>query len=574
VLAGAVGAQSLESAVMPGRVVEGHAKIEAECGQCHVRFDRAAQSPLCLDCHKDVAADVRAKSGFHGRLPQQACRSCHTEHKGRAAKIAAVDARAFDHSATDFALRGGHVKVECASCHVAGRKFRDAPQACSACHRKDDPHRGSLGESCADCHAETSWKTVRFDHARTKFPLRERHAAVACKACHTDPRFKGAPSACAACHAKDDVHKGALGTQCASCHGETAWKTATFVHDRDTKFPLRGRHAAVRCESCHRAPPQREKLAQACVACHRGQDVHKGTLGTQCASCHAESSWKKVSFNHERDTKFTLRGLHARAACASCHKDPAAKDRPPTDCYGCHRGDDQAKGHQGRYGEKCASCHAEQGWKPARFDHARDARFPLKGKHAAVACEGCHRGALYRDKVETRCAACHGGAADPHRGQLGAQCESCHSEGAWKQVRFDHGRTRFPLLGRHAAVECKACHASPRYREAPTACAGCHAKDDAHQRRLGTRCESCHNARDWRAWDFDHAKARFALDGAHRRVTCLACHREPQGERVRADTTCGACHARDDVHRGQFGLRCEQCHNAVSFREVKSSLRR
>ena len=565
---GALG-QSLESAVMPGRVVEAHAKVEGDCSQCHVRFDRAAQTRLCLACHKEVAADTRAHTGFHGRHAEAPCRTCHTEHKGREARIAAFDEKRFDHAQTDFALRGAHSKIECASCHVAGRKFRDAPQACVACHRKDDRHRGSLGEACADCHSEASWKEVRFDHARTRFPLRERHAAVACKDCHADPRFKGAPTACSACHAKDDVHKGRFGERCESCHSEATWKKSPFNHEKQTRFPLRGRHALASCQSCHRAPVAREKLPQSCVGCHRGDDVHKGALGANCASCHNEASWKKTSFNHDKDTKFPLRGRHAKAACTNCHKDPRGADKPPTACYGCHRGDDQAKGHRGRFGEKCESCHAEQAWKPARFDHARDAHFALRGKHAGVACASCHRGVLYRDKTETACEACHGGAKDPHRGQLGSQCGSCHDERDWKRTRFDHNRGRFPLLGRHAAVPCKACHVSAQFKDARAECVACHQKDDPHKRRFGTRCESCHNARDWRAWDFDHAKTRYPLTGAHRKVDCYACHREPLRGPVRLETSCAACHSRDDVHSGQFGARCERCHVTTSFKEVK-----
>lgn len=566
--AGAALGQSLESAIMPGRVIEGHAKLESDCSQCHVRFDRAAQTRLCLACHKEVAADVQRRAGFHGRQPEAPCRSCHTEHKGRDARIAAFDEKRFDHGATDLALRGAHARVQCASCHVAGKKFREAPHACVACHRKDDRHRGSLGEACAGCHVETSWKEVHFDHARTKFPLRERHAEVACKGCHADPAFKGAPTSCNACHAKDDAHKGRFGARCESCHSAAGWKKATFSHEKQTSFPLRGRHALARCESCHRAPLLKEKLSQACVACHRGDDVHKGALGAKCASCHSETSWKKTSFNHDRDTKFALRGRHAQARCTDCHRDPRGADKPPGTCYGCHRADDQAKGHRGRFGEKCDGCHAEQAWKPARFDHGRDTRYPLRGKHAAVKCDTCHRGVLYRDKLETRCAACHA-AADPHRGQLGAQCESCHTEREWKQTRFDHNRSRFPLLGRHSGVQCKACHTSAQYRDAKPECAACHAKDDPHKRRFGARCESCHNARDWRAWDFDHAKTRYPLAGAHRKVDCYACHREPLRGAVRLDTACAACHARDDVHSGQFGARCERCHVTTSFREVK-----
>ena len=76
-------AQGLESVVMPGKVIEGHAKLEAKCDSCHVRFDKAAQSRLCGECHKDVASDQRAKTGYHGRAPEvqgKECRSCHTDH--------------------------------------------------------------------------------------------------------------------------------------------------------------------------------------------------------------------------------------------------------------------------------------------------------------------------------------------------------------------------------------------------------------------------------------------------------------------------------------------------------------
>lgn len=79
-------AQSLEGVLMPGKVIEGHAKFEGDCRNCHVLLDKAAQDRLCLDCHKDVAHDVTGKRGHHGRIRIDNCRSCHTEHKGRAAK--------------------------------------------------------------------------------------------------------------------------------------------------------------------------------------------------------------------------------------------------------------------------------------------------------------------------------------------------------------------------------------------------------------------------------------------------------------------------------------------------------
>src|SRR5512135_1123335 len=91
------GAQSLETAIMPGAVIQGHAKLESACKNCHVPLDRSAQPRLCLDCHKHVASDVRSGSGYHGRIKERECRSCHTEHKGRAAKIVVLAEKTFDH---------------------------------------------------------------------------------------------------------------------------------------------------------------------------------------------------------------------------------------------------------------------------------------------------------------------------------------------------------------------------------------------------------------------------------------------------------------------------------------------
>ena len=45
----------IETLVMPGELIAGHAELEATCGNCHKAFDRGRQRELCLDCHDDVA---------------------------------------------------------------------------------------------------------------------------------------------------------------------------------------------------------------------------------------------------------------------------------------------------------------------------------------------------------------------------------------------------------------------------------------------------------------------------------------------------------------------------------------
>jgi hypothetical protein len=257
-LAAAAGAQSLEDVLMPGKVIAGHAKYEQECANCHVKFNKAAQDGLCLDCHKEVARDVRTKQGYHGRLKPDTCRSCHTDHKGRDVSIVRFDEKAFDHAKSDFALAGAHPRVACRSCHAAGKKYREAPGACDGCHRKDDKHKGALGPKCADCHSESNWKDARFDHGKTRFALTFKHTDVACKDCHANNAYKDTATTCAGCHRKDDKqHRGRLGDKCEACHTAKDWRdVAAFQHDRDTRYALRATPGAG--ASCHTAAPPRE----------------------------------------------------------------------------------------------------------------------------------------------------------------------------------------------------------------------------------------------------------------------------------------------------------------------------
>ena len=561
----AVRAQGLESALAPGKLSAAHAKYEEDCQNCHVRFDRNAQDRLCMDCHKDVGRDAKGKLGFHGQMKPQACRTCHSEHKGREAQLASFDKNSFDHSATNFLLRGGHQKVECAKCHVPGKGYRVAARDCVGCHKKDDTHKGSLGAKCADCHTEVNWKQARFDHSTTAFPLTGKHEAVKCADCHKDTRYKETPHDCVACHKKDDKHKTRFGDKCDTCHATKDWKSVRFNHDTDTRYSLVGRHRAVKCESCHVGNLYRDKLTTICVDCHRKDDKHKGTLGTECARCHTERDWKEqAKFNHEK-TAFPLVGKHTAVQCKDCHKSTMFKEAPK-DCVGCHRKDDT---HKGSLGEACAQCHNERDWKKTSFDHAKT-QFPLLGKHIAATCASCHKSTNYKSTPKD-CYSCHQ-QDDKHQGQEGKACAQCHDEKAWKPaLKFDHGLSRFPLLAKHAQVECKLCHSDARFKNAKSECVACHVKDDKHKATLGPSCEQCHNARSWKAWDFDHDKrTKFSLDGKHQGLACSTCHTRPTEGKVLASAQCVSCHAKDDAHDGSYGRQCQQCHVTATWRTIRA----
>ncbi len=634
--AGSARAQSLETALMPGQVIRGHAKVEEQCKSCHVPFDKAAQDKLCVDCHKGVGVDLQQKRGLHGKQQRAACRTCHTDHKGRAANIAAFDKQTFRHdSLTEFKLDGAHKIVKCETCHVSGKKFREAPKTCNGCHQKDDDHKGGLGAKCETCHGVGKWTDVRFDHNKeTKFELLGGHVKVKCATCHVAGKYKGVPTTCVGCHRKDDKHRGTLGDRCESCHGVSNWKS-NFNHDTDTKYTLRGKHRTVKCESCHVSPPTRVKLPTLCFACHKADDKHQGTLGTQCGDCHTERKWTDTRFDHAT-TGFKLDGKHADTECKACHpKTPNFKDAPTT-CIGCHKSDDKHKGtlgtdckschtatknwrianfdhsrtkfplldkhrtarcdachlkpdryrdipskcvschkkddsHKGDYGDQCDTCHNARDWKQARFDHNKLTKFTLAGGHVPLSCNKCHTGPLYTKKLETTCVSCHT-KDDVHKGELGKDCASCHSDATWKNTRFDHNKTKFPLTGGHRVAKCQDCHKSTRYREAPSTCIGCHKKEDVHKQALGDKCDSCHVTRSWAVWSFDHDRStKFLLDGAHRKVACATCHKQPLSQVIGAN--CDTCHQRDDVHNGGFGRRCDQCHVTTDWRTLRLGAR-
>lgn len=571
------GAQGIESIMAPGKLIQGHAKYEDECKQCHVKLDRKAQDGLCMDCHKPVGADVRGHAGFHGRLEQPVvCRSCHSEHKGRDFRIVEFEPKKFEHDTkSDFALHGKHAKVACEKCHVAGKKYREAAQDCNSCHKKDDKHKGQLGVKCGDCHTENDWKETRFDHEATKFPLTGKHVDAKCTDCHKDNVYKDTPKSCYACHRKNDEqkgHKGLYGEKCETCHGTKAWKPSTFNHDVDTKYELRGKHRSTACKECHTGNLYKDKLRQECYACHKKDDKHKESLGTNCSACHTEKNWKETGkFDHDK-TRFALVGKHAKVECKECHKSLMYKEAP-RECYGCHQKDDK---HRASLGRECADCHNNQDWKATegRFAHDKT-KFPLRNAHAApsVKCSACHKDlASMRDTVRT-CIGCHK-KDDKHETQLGEQCDSCHNDKAWKGTSFNHGKSRFALTGRHIIAACKTCHETLRYKDAPRDCYSCHKKEDKHKLVFGVRCESCHSTRAWTTWSFDHdTRTKYRLESSHRKAACTACHKQvapADKDAAPQSTACVSCHRTDDVHGGGFGPRCDQCHVVENWKKVKS----
>jgi hypothetical protein len=593
----------------PGKLARPHSGLEGleKCSKCH-QEQKGLSAKLCLDCHTELAARMVKGAGFHGRMQpadRDACQNCHPDHRGLDFSMVEWEGGRdrFDHQRTGWPLRGAHAKPRCDDCHqrpligdASVRRMLDKfPKAttylglserCDSCHF--DEHRNQLGRDCAKCHDEKAWKPEPgFNHQKTTYPLLAKHKDVPCAKCHrnlNDESFHAtafprprAPTfmemkpldfkSCESCH--DDPHKGSLGPACASCHSEAGWKIIktdkgrdTGFHDK-TRFPLRGGHIGVACQSCHGPfPGQPAKFKGmafgACTDCH--EDAHLGQLKptppakvVACDKCHTVAAFVQVRYELEQHakTEFPLEGAHQAAACRGCHpiderlagritqsthRMLAQRKRPelfslavlhppkkPEACSACHEDVHRGQFLDASSVNDCTACHKTTSFSELKFNHDKQSRFPLTGKHAETTCAGCHK--LDRPKKDApafvrykpiglSCGGCH---TDVHQGQFlmatarletadepvlastasgsshpsGAQgkardCDYCHETKDFKKTIFDHNKRRFTtfaLDGRHAKVECAGCHpkvhvteaiATVRYRPVPSACEDCH----------------------------------------------------------------------------------------------------
>ena len=567
-----------------------HTLVGKDCAKCHTARSFLAARPECASCHQDP---------HRGTLGND-CASCHSM------AVAFKDTKtSFDHSHAAFQLSGAHIRVACEKCHqnkvYRGLKF----ESCASCHAS--PHRQAFAAPCASCHVTDSWKTEKVDHFRTGFPLRAKHAEVACVKCHVQPatRVRLQFDRCASCH--QDPHRGKFREDCASCHNESGFRGGTFDHTARTTFALTGRHAATPCAACHKAAAisataashsgrttEFGKLDTACATCH--QDPHAGKLGATCANCHTTETFKVASFQHPAHPEF-FAGSHAPVACAKCHVDGAVTATAAKagavasrtyrglsmECASCHK-----DVHLGQLGTACASCHSIDAAKFAapKFVHDRTA-FPLTGRHTSAPCAKCHvkdtatfpagHGSAIRYAGTAHdCVTCH---RDVHAGSLGTKCQTCHATATFALAVYTHRADAELFVGKHATLECVSCHkAVPgeaasarglgvRFANLKTACASCH--KDPHNGTLGTRCESCHASnkpfRDTsRAF---HKATSFPLEGNHLKLPCASCHID--GILKGTPTRCFECHwvrRQDDRYSTRLGVQCEQCHQPSGWR--------
>ena len=478
---------------------------ELPCASCHkgagttgirgapLTVEFGGLSTACASCHTDVHA---------GKLGT-GCASCHGSTTFRI--------EVFKHPNAPEFYGGQHASVACAKCHggegvtktgvsgkpVAQRLYRGLAAACATCHK--DVHLGQLGTRCETCHSVAAAKFAApgFSHAASGFELTGKHATLACAQCHrreiaTYPsgvgeavHFKGIGTACASCH--KDVHLGQLGSTCQSCHGTDSFKLPNYKHAGNPEFHT-GKHATARCQACHTSVEgdfpaghgtavRFAKLSSACASCH--EDVHKGTLGTRCESCHTTRQWPGASRAFHKATTFPLeRHAPRRRVRLLPPRRPDEGDTEPVLRLPLDSPPGRPLPDPARHRLRELPSHdvvAVGDLEPSGEAPGLRSPAPTRRSTASHATAiSSFTNTVHRLLLLPPAGLREGNPAQPRvRRASRPTCNFCHrvSDTSWQQALFDHARTPFPLLGRpRRRRPCVACHANNVFKGTPTTC--------------------------------------------------------------------------------------------------------
>jgi len=198
------------------------------------------------------------------------------------------------------------------------------------------------------------------------------------------------------------------------------------------------------CFACHTpfigSPPEK------CITCHKVEDIgkkttkglpiekekknvafHQSLIEEDCVACHSDHKGVQAfrpigQFSHE------LLAQNVQKQCDSCHQNPGDA---------LHR---QIKGN-------CSTCHTQESWTPATFNHDKHFRFD---RDHTTECVTCHIDSIYEQYT---CYGCHEHSRSKIREEHLEEgirnyenCEECHRSGdkdeaeyLWKQRRAGRG---------------------------------------------------------------------------------------------------------------------------------------
>jgi hypothetical protein len=308
-----------------------------------------------------------------------------------------------------------------------------------------------------------------------------------------------------------------------------------------------------------------------------GKSPHN-QLSHDCSSCHKSENWivdrEAMKFDHNRETRFPLTGVHLQTDCKGCHT-TLKFNEADSRCSSCH-----LDIHKGTTGKNCEDCHSTDSWNIKNIIEIHEkSRFPLIGVHKEADCSSCHTqyNRLYFDPIKTECISCHmedynsTKVPDHKKAGFSTECLDCHSINArgWSANNFNHDF--FPLIGGHNNLSCYSCHSRDTFSGLVNDCYSCHKQDyekvtspNHLSNNFSRNCLDCHTIEKWSPANFDHNLTQFPLTGAHINKDCSSCHSSGYSS---ISTECISCHQTDynlsaNPPHQSLGIptNCRECH--------------
>lgn len=569
------------------------------CVDCHTQTDNYSDF-TCIDCHDHNQNDMDDKhKEVNGYIYESvACLDCHPTGDAE---------EGFNHNQTNFPLTGGHLSVDCASCHTEG--FSGTSTFCFDCHQQDfegstNPNHTELDfqNTCDECHSTApGWTPATFDIHDDFYPLTGGHAEVKdeCFSCH-ESDYSNTTDVCYNCHTQDfnettnpNHVQIDLTNVCETCHTTNpGWKPAEFpVHD--DYYTLEGAHASIStdCASCHN--DDYTNTPNTCIGCHQADydqttdPPHESTgFSTDCEECHSQIAWEPSTFDHDGQYFPIYSGKHKDewVNCNECHTTPS--NYSMFSCIDCHEHNktDEDEHHTGVNGyeyisEACYACHPT-GDGDDGFNHNMT-DFPLTGAHLSVTCADCHEDGY--SGTSTFCFDCHtdnyneSSNPDHQAINLPNVCDDCHTTNPdWQPATFPIHNDFYELTGAHESIsnECAQCHDGD-YNNTTNVCFDCHTTNYNESTNpnhtdldLPTTCEDCHTTLpDWEPALFPIHDDYYELTGAHTTVDCSSCH---DGDYSSTPNICSECHMsnyNESTNPNHVNLdiptTCEDCHTTT-----------
>ena len=147
----------------------------------------------------------------------------------------------------------------------------------------------------------------------------------------------------------------------------------------------------------------------------------------------------------------------------------------------------------------------------------------------------------------------------------------------WSKL-FSHGVLSEAHGELEASGDCGACHTKGKKLDNDK-CLSCHDEikakiesDSGYHANVSRECAHCHSEHHGESYHlihldietFDHNLTGWPLNGEHALLKCDACHSKESY--LMEEKRCVHCH--HDIHLGQLGEECGQCHSEESFKII------